>query len=243
MKSFVFFLWINILYQISFGRDSLFIKLDTATSSLALIKNKPEAVATTTKHKTLLKRFPPYIENSTHKLILRNQYAPMGQKILRGAGCVIASQAISVSLLLALPEKTSNWDKSKLDRFKENFKEAFTKAPIVDNDKWYINYIGHPYQGALYYNAYRSQGAKFWQASLFALAHSTTWEYLIESGFERPSIQDLIVTPCVGSLLGELFHFSTIKMSNNGFKWYEAMFVSIFNPMYAINNGFKQRKK
>lgn len=87
--------------------------------------------------------------------------------------------------------------------------------------------------------AYRSQGAKFWQAGLMSFAHSSIWEYFIESGFEQPSIQDLFVTPIVGSLFGELMHFSAIKMSKNGFKWYEATFVSLFNPMFAINNGFK----
>ena len=124
--------------------------------------------------------------------------------------------------------------------YRENFKNAYTKPPVIDHDVWYINYIGHPYQGSWYYNAYRSQGAKWWQSALFSFGHSTFWEYLIESGFERPSVQDLIVTPVIGSLLGELFHFSTMKMSKNGFKWYEATFVSLFNPMFAINNGFKR---
>jgi hypothetical protein len=243
MKQIVFFLLAIIVCQISFGEDTLLIKSDTITHEVIISKNIIDTATSTSKHKTLLKRYPPYIDSASNKWILRNQNAQMGQKILRGSGSILISQALSVCLLLALPEKTSNWDKSRFSKFKENYKEAFTKPPVVDTDKWYINYIGHPYQGSLYYNAYRSQGAKFWQASLFALAHSTTWEYLIESGFERPSIQDLVVTPCVGSLLGELFHFSTLKMSKNGFRWYEAMFVSIFNPMYAINNGFKQHKK
>lgn len=243
MKYLVILILTIIFCHISFGEDTLLIKSDTIAHDVKISKNILDITSSSSKHKTLLIRYPPYIDSASNKWILRNQYAPMGQKILRGSGSILVSQALSVCLLLALPEKTSNWDKSRFSKFKENYKYAFTKAPVVDTDKWYINYIGHPYQGSLYYNAYRSQGAKFWQASLFALAHSTTWEYLIESGFERPSIQDLVVTPCVGSLLGELFHFSTIKMSSNGFTWYEAMFVSIFNPMYAINNGFKLRKK
>ena len=62
-------------------------------------------------------------------------------------------------------------------------------------------------------------------------------------GMEQPSIQDLIVTPLAGSLLGELIHFGTVQMSRNGFKWYEKAFVCIFNPMFAINNGFRYAGK
>ena len=193
--------------------------------------------------KTLLQKYPPYIDAQTNKFILRNQQAPFGQKVLRGAGLVFAAQSVTVGLLFALPERTSNWDKSAIGNFRSHFKEAFRKPPVIDGDKWYINYLGHPYQGAYYYNAYRSQGAKFWQAGLFCIGHSLMWEYLVESGFERPSMQDMIVTPLAGSLLGELFHFASVRMSRNGFKWYEAAFVSIFNPMYAINNGFKKAKR
>lgn len=192
--------------------------------------------------KVILRKFPPYVDATSNKFMLRNQQAPFGQKVLRGAGLVFAAQSLTVGLLFAMPERTSNWDRSALGDFGAHFREAFHKPPVIDGDKWYINYLGHPYQGAYYYNAYRSQGAKFWQAGLFSIGHSLMWEYLVESGFERPSVQDMIVTPIAGSLLGELFHFATVRMSRNGFKWYEAAFVSIFNPMYAINNGFRKAK-
>lgn len=195
------------------------------------------------KRKKLLQKYPPYIDVASNKFILRNQMSPFGQKVLRGSGLTLAAQSVTVGLLFAMPERTSNWDRSALGNFGTHFKEAFQKPPVIDGDKWYINYLGHPYQGAYYYNAYRSQGAKFWQAGLFCIGHSLMWEYLVESGFERPSMQDIIVTPIAGSLLGELFHFASVRMSRNGFKWYEAAFVSVFNPMYAINNGFKKAKR
>jgi Domain of unknown function (DUF3943) len=192
------------------------------------------------KRTAIFQKYPPYTDAQTSKLIVRNKNAPFGQKVLRGSGLVLAAQAITVGLLFALPERTSNWDRSALGDFSSHFKDAFRKPPVVDGDIWYINYLGHPYQGTIYYNAYRSQGAKIWQASLFCLGHSMMWEYLVESGFEQPSIQDMIVTPIAGALLGELFNFASVRMSRNGFKWYEAAFVSVFNPMFAINNGFKK---
>lgn len=237
------FLFVFLLNVSSFAEadDTLIINASNTKllqDSLSVVTD--DSVVTVHNHKKLLSKYPPFLDTTTHKPILRNQLAPFGQKVLRGFGLVLAAQSATTGLLFAMPKDASNWDKNMSSNYVRNFKEAFKKPPVVDKDKWYINYLGHPYQGAYYYNAYRSQGAKTWQSFLFSVAHSTAWEYLIESGFERPSIQDLIVTPCVGSLVGELFHFATIRMSRNGFKWYEAAFVSLFNPMFAINNGFKR---
>ena len=60
-----------------------------------------------------------------------------------------------------------------------------------------------------------------------------------EGGMEQPSIQDLIVTPVLGSFVGELAHRATISMSKNGFQWYEKVLVCLINPTFVFNNGFK----
>lgn len=149
---------------------------------------------------------------------------------------------LSTALLFTLPKDVSNWSKQNPQAVNVQYRKTFSRPPVLDADVWYINYLGHPYAGACYYNAIRSQSAKFWQAALFSLGHSLVWEYVAEGGLEQPSIQDLIVTPIVGSLLGELIHHATVTMSRNGFTWYEKMFVCVFNPMFAINNGFKYAK-
>lgn len=187
--------------------------------------------------------FPPKRDTLNNKLILRNEKTNFGRKFLRAEGIVLGIQGTTMGILFALPASVSNWDKENIKNYRQNYKRAFTQKPVVDKDHWYINYIGHPYQGSYYYNAMRSQGAKFWQAGLFSFGQSMVWEYLLESGIEQPSIQDIIVTPVLGSLLGELFHFSSIKMAKNGYKWYEKAFISVFNPMFAINNAFKFAKQ
>ena len=121
-------------------------------------------------------------------------------------------------------------------------RRAYTAPPVFDHDKLYINYIGHPYQGTVFYNAVRSQNAKMWQSALFTLGQVYVWEYVIEAGLEQPSIQDLIVTPITGILLGEGIHRATVAMAKNGFTWYEATAVVIINTMFAINNGFRLAK-
>lgn len=236
MFRFLNFFLLTIIFSVSKAEDTLSFSVDTFSVTVVQI----ESIHNSEKKKTILHKFPPFYDTLAKRMVLRNQQAPYGQKVLRGAGLVLSSQVLSAGLLFVMPEESSNWEK---DEFRDNFKRAYTEPPVFDEDSWYINYLAHPYQGSLYYNAYRSQGAKFWQASLFCIGHSMMWEYLYEAGFEQPSIQDMIVTPIAGSLLGELFHFSTLRMSRNGFKWYEAAFVSVFNPMYAINNGFKSAKK
>ena len=187
----------------------------------------------------VFKRYPPGYDTTSKRSFLRNEQAPFGRKVLLGSGEVLGYNMLVTTLLFVLPRQISNWRNITAADVRQQYHRSFTSPPAVDGDVWYINYVGHPYQGACYYNALRSQGAKFWQAGLFSLGHSLIWEYVAEGGLEQPSIQDLIVTPIGGSLLGELIHFGTVRMSRNGFTWYEKAFVCLFNPMFAINNGFK----
>lgn len=184
-------------------------------------------------------RNKPYVDTVYQSVVLRNSHSSFGRKMLMCSGLVMGYQAISLAILYASPYSFSKWQRPTANSHRENMRIAFTKPPVVDDDYWYINYVGHPYQGACTYNAVRSQGSKFWQAGLFSLGHSLVWEYLIESGNERPSVQDIIVTPVAGSLLGELIHQATMRMARNGYTWYEGIFVTVFNPMFAINNGFR----
>ena len=119
--------------------------------------------------------------------VIRNQEKSFGRKFLQGSGLVFRYEGISLAILYASPSSFSNWQKPTARNFKENMKRAFTYPPVIDNDKWYINYVGHPYQGVCTYNALRSQGSTMWQSSLFTIGHSFAWEYLIESGNEQTS--------------------------------------------------------
>lgn len=189
-------------------------------------------------HKNGFKTYPPYL-NAAQQPVLRNQHAPFGRKFIRATGFVLATEACEMAILLLSSEGFSKWDKSQFSNLRQHYKDAFTKPPIIDKDTWYNDYIGHPYQGAFDYNALRSQGGTVWQSGLFVALHSTVWEYLIEGSQERPSIQDLILTPVGGVLLGELFNFTTMRLSRNGFTWYEALVVCVINPAFVLNNGFK----
>ncbi len=176
-----------------------------------------------------------------------NHYdASLGNKILRGLGYSLGYNLTMGAFLLIAPDNITMWrrdDKFKMPVILSQYQSSFTKPPVWDKDHWYINYIGHPYQGAYYYNNMRSQGATVLESALFCLGQSFLWEYVWEGGMEQPSIQDLIVTPVFGSLLGELSHRAALRMGKNGYRWYEKVIICVINPTYAINNGFKRKHR
>ena len=49
------------------------------------------------------------------------------------------------------------------------------------------------------------------------LVSNVGWEYGIEAFMERPSIQDMIITPVVGSLIGEGFYRAKRRLVDNDY--------------------------
>ncbi len=185
---------------------------------------------------------PPYLYNTQ----LKHCKTSIWNKMLRGTLYVAGYNISMGSYLLIAPEHISNWskkDKFKIESIATQYRKSFTLPPVIDNDLWVVNYVGHPYQGSYYYNSIRSQNASVTQSALFCIGQSFLWEYGWEAGMEQPSIQDIISTPLAGILVGELCHVATIKMSIDGFRWYEVVLVCLINPAYAINNGFKTKRK
>jgi hypothetical protein len=65
--------------------------------------------------------------------------------------------------------------------------------------------VTHPYWGAAYFVRARERGYDDSQAFWYSVMLSSVYEFGAEALFEQPSIQDLIVTPVFGSLLGKYF--------------------------------------
>lgn len=162
----------------------------------------------------------------------------LGKAIVSSLGL----DAVMFGTLLLMPQSISKWDpatKFDSERLKNQYHSTFTRPPHIDSDLWMINYVGHPYQGSFYYNSLRSRGGNMWQSALFTLGQSLLWEYAIEGSMEQPSVQDLIVTPILGSVLGELTMRACTGMSKNGFRWYEKVTACIINPAWVIEHGFR----
>lgn len=112
--------------------------------------------------------------------------------------------------LQCLPEDATSWNRASLQevapavRWRRN---VFERGPEWDHDKFYFNYILHPYAGAVYFMAARSAGFNFWRSFLYcSIVSNIGWEYGVEACMERPSYQDMVITPVVGSVIGECFY-------------------------------------
>jgi hypothetical protein len=172
---------------------------------------------------------------------LRNWDKPFMTKATRSFYTITGLAVASGVVLAFMPQNFSRWDSDVLSRARDNFKRAWTSPPVWDEDVFFHNYLGHPYAGAFYYNMVRSQGATAWQSFGYALFQSTFWEYVIEAWAEQPSIQDLFITPVIGSLLGELFNRWSLHILRSGrLNLAEKALVFFINPGYVINNGFRR---
>ncbi|NBI51715.1 DUF3943 domain-containing protein [Photobacterium alginatilyticum] len=116
----------------------------------------------------------------------------------------VAWYGVGVAGFIALlPEDISNWDNSS-ERLMEKWWKNVKDGPVWDRDIWYINYIGHPYFGGVYYQVARKSGYRQWDAFVYSFLMSTFyWEYGLEAFAEVPAIQDLVVTPVLGWVYGE----------------------------------------
>ncbi len=125
-------------------------------------------------------------------------------------------------VLECLPEDATSWNRAELQDvplFKRWHNHVIKKGPEWDHDKFYFNYVLHPYAGAAYFMAARSCGFNFWRSALYGTIVSTVgWEFGVEAFMERPSIQDLFITPIVGSCIGEGFYHTKRWLVDNDYR-------------------------
>ena len=114
-------------------------------------------------------------------------------------------QVVAIGILYAVPESVSGWSDEQRENYSLSEWRDNVTHPTWDEDDHVINYVLHPYWGAAYYVRARERGysrvQSFWYSSLLSAAY----EFGAEALFEPPSIQDLIVTPVGGALLGNYF--------------------------------------
>jgi len=174
--------------------------------------------------------------------LFHNEDKGLGAKLLRASAITHTAQAINMLLMIRFPDHF-NFSISSWAEAKSNLKRAWTTPPVWDKDPWSTNFVGHPYIGAFYYNMMRSQGASTHASILYSTGQSLLWEFVIEAMAEQPSIQDLLFTSTIGSLMGETAHWATLRLNRNGFSTFEKILVTFINPSYVLNNGYKKRHR
>ena len=155
-------------------------------------------------------------------------------------GTLTALSFVGIGVYAFAPSSFTGINKeTALEEAIEDFKNAWTKPPVFDKDNSAINFLGHPYFGMNFYLSQRNYGESPLYSFLFSTLTSTAFEYFIESWAEQPSIQDLIITPIVGSILGELVYLATQEMRKDGFTKAEKIILTIINPLYVLQNGYR----
>ena len=159
--------------------------------------------------------------------------------LARDTAFLIGYQVVAVGILFLLPEDISNWDGKShgAGQWVHN-----ASRPTFDEDGWPMNYIAHPLIGATYYIRARERGFGPWSSFAYSAFASAAYEFGVESFFERPSIQDLIVTPIGGALLG-YFVFEPIRTwikAKPDPAWYDHVGLFLTDPLGGLNGVFER---
>jgi hypothetical protein len=154
----------------------------------------------------------------------------------RDAAYFFGYQFFIVGLLYVMPESVSAWSEEQKEEYTfEKWWDNVTH-PRWDPDKWYINYILHPYWGMTYYTRGRERGLSESGAFWYSFTLSSIYEFGLEALFEPVSIQDVIFTPGVGALLGWYFEDTRreIKQQSTFSAWDKTILIAT-DPLGTLN--------
>jgi hypothetical protein len=179
------------------------------------------------------------VEESESKSAIPASLAPDWSGLKKDTAYFLGWQFVVIGALYSSPESVSSWSPEEkngygLDKWKNN-----VSNPVVDGDVWYINFVLHPYWGATYYTRARERGLDRTDSFLTAVAWSALFEYTSEALFEPVSLQDLIVTPVAGALIGE-YVFAPLRENINakpgGPNTLDKALLVVTDPFYYLNN-------
>lgn len=166
------------------------------------------------------------------------------QHVNNGRNVLILGTLV-VGRFIATGIEEANW-KRPTNGIVNAWADHVSRPPVIDKDNFRTNFIEHPISGAVYYSIARHSGFSMLESFGFSVFSSTfLWEYGLEAIFERPSINDLIVTPVLGSLIGELFYQTYQSIERNDGKVLGSRTVGtavqvITNPGYYFSEGLNE---
>ncbi len=126
-----------------------------------------------------------------------------------------------------------DWARISPSTWKKNLKGPW----VWDNDRFGMNFLGHPHTGNYYFNTARANGFTFGQSFPFAVGGSLIWELFGEK--DPPSRNDIINTPISGMFLGEILYRISSNILNDRTRGVNRVFreflAGIINPPRAFN--------
>ena len=130
-----------------------------------------------------------------------------------------------------------SWAKISMNSLRNNIKNGW----VLDDDEFNVNQLGHPFQGAMVYDAARAQGLSFWQSVPYPIFSSFIWEMALE--IESPSINDMITTPLSGITFGEISHRMSLLALGNNPTLRNEILAFLINPSLGMNRLFNRKSK
>ena len=159
--------------------------------------------------------------------------------LARDTGYLLGYQLLAFGILYISPESVSNWsveDKKDYDfgKWRHN-----VTHPVWDSDKFYINYVPHPYCGMAYYFDARGRGFGRWGSFVYSFLASDLYEFGTEAFAEPASIQDIFVTPIAGTLLGIWLEDSWARLlaAGEARSWGESTLLFLMDPLGRTNGA------
>jgi hypothetical protein len=163
---------------------------------------------------------------------------PDWRGIRRDTGYFLGYQFAILAVLYVAPESVSGWDsEAKRDYSFSRWRDNATK-PVWDKDSWWINYITHPYWGGTYYIRAQERGFDRAQSFWYSALLSTLFEVGAEALAEPASIQDLVVTPVGGYLVGEYLFLplrKRIRAKPGKLSWSDKAMLVLTDPLGVVS--------
>lgn len=131
-------------------------------------------------------------------------------------------------------DPADNWANVSSKTWWSNLQNGFE----YDGDNFLTNNFSHPYHGALFFNAGRTNGYNFWESSAFSLTGSAIWEFFGETF--RPSFNDWIYTGVGGANLGEILYRLSSMVTDNRATGSERVWSEIFGTLLNPVRGFNR---
>lgn len=196
----------------------------------------------TSSHTGVVKPLP--VETSAGEspgIAVADNRKPDWDGVWRDTGVLFVSQIAVTGVIYLMPESVSSWSREqRTNGFKKYDRNVVD--PVIDKDKFYINYLIHPYWGATYYIRGRERGLDKTSSFIYSALLSAMFEFGIESIFEKPSLQDLLVTPIAGSLLGSAVFEPWRRAIKNkpDLSWYDHAALVATDPVGVLSSGFEK---
>jgi hypothetical protein len=138
--------------------------------------------------------------------------------------------------------RDANFNQTSPRSWWANLEEGFT----YDDNQFKTNQWAHPFNGASYFNAGRSNGLSFWPSSAYATVGAFYWECCGET--HPMSINDLIATSLGGISTGEARYRLSSEILDNSdtgmSRWAREIAALFVNPIRGFNrlvSGHAQR--